>query len=44
MVAIDGTGTVLTPFNTIGMYRGWIMADGRVVAGTHKDLHDLGAV
>lgn len=43
MVAIDASGKVLTPFNTLGMYRGWIMADGRVVAGTHEDLHDMGA-
>ncbi len=43
MVAIDASGQVLAPFNTLGMYRGWIMADGRVVTGTHKDLHDMGA-
>lgn len=43
MVAIDADGQVLAPFNTIGMYRGWIGTDGRVVAGTHRDLHDMGA-
>lgn len=43
MVAIDASGQVLAPFNTLGMYRGWIMADGRVVTGTHKELHDMGA-
>ena len=43
MVAIDAGGRVLAPFNTLGMYRGWIMADGRIVAGTHKELHDMGA-
>lgn len=42
MVAIDSNGQVLTPFNTLGMYRGWIMADGRVVAGTHQELHQMG--
>lgn len=43
MVAIDANGQVLAPFNTLGMYRGWIAADSRVVAGTHEDVHDMGA-
>ena len=29
LVAIDAAGNVLTPFNTIGMYRGWITTGGR---------------
>lgn len=42
LVAVDAAGRVLAPFNTIGMYRGWIMADGEVVVGTHKDEHRMG--
>lgn len=42
LVAVDATGRVLAPFNTIGMYRGWIMADGEIVVGTHKEDHRMG--
>lgn len=42
MVACDATGRVLTPYNTLGMYRGWIMQDGRLMVGTHGELHDMG--
>jgi L-asparaginase / beta-aspartyl-peptidase len=44
LVAIDGSGRVLTPFNTIGMYRGWITAAGELTVATHKDEHRLGRV
>lgn len=43
MVAIDAIGQVLAPFNTLGMYRGWIIGDGHIIAGTHKELHEMGA-
>ena len=42
LVAVDAAGQVHAPFNTLGMYRGWIMADGRIVVGTHQELHDMG--
>jgi L-asparaginase / beta-aspartyl-peptidase len=42
LVSVDMRGRVLTPFNTLGMYRGWIMADAAVVVGTHKELHSMG--
>jgi L-asparaginase / beta-aspartyl-peptidase len=41
-VTVDADGRVHAPFNTLGMYRGWIMDDGRVVVGTHKELHQMG--
>lgn len=44
MVTIDAAGHVHAPFNTLGMYRGWIMRDGAVVVGTHKDLHEMGQI
>jgi beta-aspartyl-peptidase (threonine type) len=44
LVAIDGSGCVLTPFNTIGMYRGWITTAGEITVATHKDEHRLGRV
>ncbi len=42
LVAVDAAGRVLAPFNTLGMYRGWIMADGRVVVGTHAETVAMG--
>lgn len=44
VVAIDGTGRVVAPYNTLGMYRGWIMADGRIVVATHAEEHVMGTV
>ena len=37
LVAIDARGRVVAPFNTIGMFRGWVTAEGEIVVGTHKD-------
>lgn len=39
LVSVDAKGQVLAPYNTLGMYRGWIMADGRVVVATHAEQH-----
>ena len=44
VVAIDSHGQVLAPFNTLGMYRGWIMADGRIIVATHTEQHVMGQV
>jgi beta-aspartyl-peptidase (threonine type) len=44
LVAIDAAGNVLTPFNTIGMYRGAITAAGELWVGTHAETHQLGSL
>jgi beta-aspartyl-peptidase (threonine type) len=44
LVAIDGDGNVLTPFNTIGMYRGSITTAGELSVGIHSEVHHLGSV
>jgi beta-aspartyl-peptidase (threonine type) len=44
LVAIDPAGNVLTPFNTIGMYRGAITSAGALWVGTHAETHQLGSV
>jgi beta-aspartyl-peptidase (threonine type) len=44
MVAVDDAGRVVAPFNTLGMYRGWIMPDGAIVVGTHKETAVVGRV
>ena len=44
MVAVDAAGTIRAPFNTLGMYRGWITRDGDMTVGTHKNEYNLGRV
>jgi beta-aspartyl-peptidase (threonine type) len=39
LVAVDGTGRVHAPFNTLGMARGWITPDGIAFVATHRDVH-----
>ena len=33
MVVLGATGNALAPYNTLGMYRGWIITDGRADGG-----------
>ena len=42
LVALGPTGNPVAPFNTLGMYRGWITTEGMMTVATHHDLHDLG--
>lgn len=42
LIAIDSHGQVVAPFNTIGMYRGWITIDGDLTVATHGDVYALG--
>jgi L-asparaginase / beta-aspartyl-peptidase len=42
MVALGASGNPVAPFNTLGMYRGWIGTDGELTVATHRDLHHLG--
>jgi L-asparaginase / beta-aspartyl-peptidase len=44
LVAIDAEGEVLTPFNTIGMYRGWVTTAGVLTVATHGEVHQLGSL
>ena len=37
LVAVDKDGNVAMPFNSEGMYRGYIKADGKAVIGIYKD-------
>lgn len=41
-VAIDAQARITAPYNTLGMYRGWIDADGELVVATHATLHRIG--
>lgn len=42
MVACDAAGNVVTPYNTLGMYRGRVSADGRCVVATHAEEFVMG--
>lgn len=42
IVALGAQGNPVAPYNTLGMYRGWITTDGQLVVATHKDLHPMG--
>ena len=42
MVALGASGNPVAPFNTLGMYRGWITTDGELTVATHRDLHAMG--
>ncbi|MCH7529497.1 MAG: isoaspartyl peptidase/L-asparaginase, partial [Candidatus Marinimicrobia bacterium] len=37
VIAIDRQGQIAMPFNTPGMYRGYIDQDGRAVVAIYKD-------
>ena len=38
MVAVDAQGNIAAPFNTVGMYRGWVLPSGAVHVATHDDV------
>ena len=44
MIAVDAAGAMPAPFNTLGMYRGWVTCDGEMTVATHKDEYRLGCV
>ena len=39
MVTLGATGNPFAPYNTLGMYRGWITTDGDMTVATHAQLH-----
>jgi len=42
LIAMDGTGHAAAPFNTDGMFRGWITPEGELSVATHKEVFALG--
>ncbi|WP_213990069.1 isoaspartyl peptidase/L-asparaginase [Sodalis sp. dw_96] len=40
-VAIDAKGNITAPFNTLGMFRGWVLPDGRAYVGSHAELYPV---
>ena len=41
VVAIDAAGNITAPFNTDGMFRGWITQDGRMRVATHAEVLEV---
>jgi beta-aspartyl-peptidase (threonine type) len=37
VIAMDRKGNIATPFNSAGMYRGWVTADGKITVKIYKD-------
>jgi beta-aspartyl-peptidase (threonine type) len=42
LVAVDADGTIVAPYNTDGMYRGWVTPDGLIHVATHGDVEVAG--
>ncbi|MDX3806917.1 isoaspartyl peptidase/L-asparaginase family protein [Bosea thiooxidans] len=42
LVAVGADGTVVAPYNTEGMYRGWVTPDGLLHVATHGDVEMAG--
>ncbi len=41
MICLGAEGEPYAPYNTLGMYRGWITTQGEMTVATHEDLHRM---
>ncbi|PKA42677.1 isoaspartyl peptidase/L-asparaginase (plasmid) [Rhizobium sullae] len=41
LVAVDAEGAISAPFNTPGMFRGWVTPEGKAFVATHKTIHEI---
>jgi len=42
LVAVGANGSIVAPYNTQGMYRGWVTPDGLIHVATHGDVEMAG--
>jgi beta-aspartyl-peptidase (threonine type) len=42
LVAVGADGAIVAPYNSEGMYRGWVTPDGLVHVATHADVEVMG--
>ena len=42
LIALDAAGRMAAPFNTGGMFRGWVTAQGEAFVATHAEVVPLG--
>ncbi|WP_267548949.1 isoaspartyl peptidase/L-asparaginase family protein [Rhizobium rhizogenes] len=41
LIAIDAEGVIVAPYNTPGMFRGWVTPEGRAFVATHEEVHEV---
>jgi beta-aspartyl-peptidase (threonine type) len=41
LVALDAQGEIATPYNTPGMFRGWVTIEGRAFVATHETIYEV---
>lgn len=41
LVAVGTDGTVAAPYNTPGMFRGWVTGDGKAFVATHTTIYEV---
>lgn len=44
VVAIGANGEIASPYNTDGMFRGWVTREGELCIATHADVFELGRI
>lgn len=42
LVAVGADGSIAAPYNTDGMFRGWVLSDGHAFVGTHFEMFEVG--
>ncbi|MDO1583519.1 isoaspartyl peptidase/L-asparaginase family protein [Rhizobium oryzicola] len=41
LVAVGADGSISAPYNTDGMFRGWVLTDGRAFVGSHSEVFEV---
>lgn len=41
LVAVGADGAITAPYNTPGMFRGWVKGDGRAFVATHETIYEV---
>lgn len=41
LVAVDAKGNVTAPYNTPGMFRGWVTTEGKAFVATHDEVYEI---
>ncbi len=41
LVAVGADGSIAAPYNTAGMFRGWVTTEGRFFVATHEEVYAL---
>ncbi len=41
LVAVDGKGNISAPYNTPGMFRGWVTSEGKGFVATHDEVFEI---